>query len=310
MKVFELFSKRRKKELGLVPDVYGYDDLPIPLRIQIVHIWKDVLQIYIHYSHALEGHTIFKWAYEQLIREYGILFLNERHEIREQMEGEYLTALGNFLISSKTMDEALDVTELVFRVIKNSKSGHSFLDPMIDPLLQELNHRFQEHSFGYKFENGHILRIDSQIVHAEVVKPTLQLLSQKEYRGANEEFLRAHEHYRHQRYPECLNECLKSFESTMKVICHKRSWAYNQNDTAKTLIDNCLKNGLIPSHLQSHFAGLRACLESGIPTVRNKMSGHGQGVNQNIVPEYLASYLLHLTATSILLFVEAEKKLP
>jgi hypothetical protein len=41
--------------------------------------------------------------------------------------------------------------------------------------------------------------------------------------GANEEYLKAHEHYRHRRnkecLTECLTECLKAFESTMKIIC-------------------------------------------------------------------------------------------
>jgi hypothetical protein len=107
-----------------------------------------------------------------------------------------------------------------------------------------------------------------------------------------------------------MNECLKAFESVMKAICHKHKWQYNQKDTAKVLIDICLKEGLIPHFLESHFTALRSSLESGAPTVRNKMSGHGHGVQPNTVPAYMAGYLLHLTATSILLMVEAEKQLP
>jgi hypothetical protein len=71
-----------------------------------------------------------------------------------------------------------------------------------------------------------------------------------------------------------------------------------------------IKNVLIPHFLESHFTALRSSLESGVPTVRNKMSGHGQGVQPNAVPAHMAGYLLHLTATSILLMVEAEKQLP
>ena len=48
------------------------------------------------------------------------------------------------------------------------------------------------------------------------------------YAGANDEFLRAHEHYRHKRHKECLNECLKAFESMMKAICKKRRWPYSE----------------------------------------------------------------------------------
>jgi hypothetical protein len=179
-----------------------------------------------------------------------------------------------------------------------------------DDALEELNARFLEHGIGYQYESGGIIRKDSELLHAEVVKPTLLFLNKKEYSGANEEFLKAHEHYRHGRYKECLNECLKAFESTMKTICNIRGWSYNQNDTAKKLIDVCLSNGLFSSFLQSQITSFRSVLESGIPTVRNKLGGHGQGTQQTAVPQYMASYMLHLTATTILLFVEAEEVLP
>ena len=43
MAIFDLFSKRQKKLRGEVPDVYTYDDIQSPLRVQIVHIWTDAL---------------------------------------------------------------------------------------------------------------------------------------------------------------------------------------------------------------------------------------------------------------------------
>ena len=66
----------------------------------------------------------------------------------------------------------------------------------------------------------------------------------------------------------------------------------------------------IPAYLQSQITALKSVLESGIPTVRNKLGRHGQGAQQTTVPDYMASYTLHLTATTILLLVEAEKQLP
>lgn len=44
MSVFEIFSKRQKRERGEVPDVYQYEDIPQPLRVQIVHILRDALE--------------------------------------------------------------------------------------------------------------------------------------------------------------------------------------------------------------------------------------------------------------------------
>lgn len=45
-------------------------------------------------------------------------------------------------------------------------------------------------------------------------------------------------------------------------------------------------------------------LESGVPTVRNRQSGHGHGVQVSDVSPHLARYALHLTAATILLLVE------
>jgi hypothetical protein len=152
------------------------------------------------------------------------------------------------------------------------------------------------------------MRVDSQLIHSEVVRPALQFLSGKDFKGANQEFLSAHEHYRSRKYKECLNDCLKVFESTMKSICAKRGWPHQPNDTAKALLDVLFQQGLIPSFMQSHFTGLRSTLEAGVPTVRNKLGGHGQGSSEVVVPEFVAAYTLHLTATNILLLAQANKE--
>ena len=144
----------------------------------------------------------------------------------------------------------------------------------------------------------------------QYIHDALNFLSDPIYKGANEEFLKAHEHYRKRRYKECLNDCLKAFESCLKTICKKRNWQYDEKrSAAKDLIQIAFDNELIPSFMQSHFSGLKTTLESGLPTVRNRQSGHGQGPTQVIVPEYVAAYALHLTASNILLLAKADEKM-
>jgi hypothetical protein len=77
-----------------------------------------------------------------------------------------------------------------------------------DAAIAELNARFQEHGVGYAFEGGEIIRVDSQLLHAEAVKPALILLGAPEHAGAQAEFLTAHEHYRHGREKEALAKAL------------------------------------------------------------------------------------------------------
>jgi hypothetical protein len=312
MPIFDLFSKRQKILRGEVPDVYIYDEIPKELRVQIIHIWSDAFG---EPSLAMssQGADYIRQAYDAienvLVREFGVFSLSKTSS------RDYRAPLRSLLLSTEEVEEVSDVIELSFQCIDTLVREHNYQMSVKPPLkpdeaIEELNQRFREHGVGYQYESGELVRIDSELIHTEVVKPALRFLSENEYQGANEEYRVAHEHYRHQRYKECLNECLKAFESTMKTICDKRGWGYSPTDTASKLIDVCFNNGLIPSFLQSEFTSLGSSLKAGVPTVRNKMGGHGQGSTPTAVPSYLASYLLHLTATNILLLVEAEKELP
>lgn len=185
---------------------------------------------------------------------------------------------------------------------------HHRIQERADDAIEELNQRFKEHGVGYQFTNGQIIRIDSEFTHTEIVKPALRLLGQKQYAGAQQEFLKAHEHYRKRNAKEALNECLKAFESVMKAICDKRRWNYSKNATAKPLIQVCFDNGLVPSFWQSHYSSLRNLLESSVPTGRNKLSGHGQGTHPEAVPNHLVAYMLNMTASAIVFLAEAEEK--
>ncbi|WP_219702751.1 STM4504/CBY_0614 family protein [Marinomonas lutimaris] len=304
MAIFELFSKRQKKLRGEVPDVYQYENIDQNFRVRVIHIIRDTIG-----CEGLYSNKVYEEIHKILCKEYGVFTL------KEYAESDF-SAVFDYFLNEKNYEICLDIIELAFSVIDGhvrenewdfDNATGTIQKP--DDAISELNLRFKESGIGYQFESGELIRVDSQYVHSEVVKPVLHLLGKnKEYAGANDEFLSAHEHYRHKRYKECLNDCLKSFESLMKAIHEKHAWAYNQNDTAKKLINSCLTNGLVPEYLQNQFSSVRILLESGIPTVRNKEGGHGQGTEITVVPEHLASYTLHLTATNLLFLVNCEEK--
>jgi hypothetical protein len=75
-----------------------------------------------------------------------------------------------------------------------------------------------------------------------------------------------------------------------------------------SLIDTIFKNELIPNELQSIFSALRATLESGGATIRNKMTAHGQGKQKVEVPNWLGSYVLNLSASTICFIIEAHRE--
>jgi hypothetical protein len=154
-----------------------------------------------------------------------------------------------------------------------------------------------------------LIRKDNEFLHREVVLPALRLLHEQDFEGANEEYLAAHEHYRHARYKDCLKHCFKAFESAMKAICAKREWTYNENDAAKSLIDTCLKKVYCRLSWRPTLALSVRRSKVPSPPCGTKLGGHGQGAKLKEVPAFYATFLLHETATTIVFLIEAYKNL-
>lgn len=317
MQILDLFSKRQRKIRGEVPDVLTYETLPHALRVQIVHILTDTLGN--ETEAAPYGAPMVAQAYEYVVdslcREYGVFRLPGERERRDR---HYLSELFNFILSEKSVEKVLDAVELSFGVVDvhsrkwEYKTRHHDSNPNMeaDAGLAELNARFLEHGIGFRYEAGEIIRVDSEVIHAEVVKPALTLLHHPAFAGAEAEFHRAFEHYRHGRMKEALAECLKSLESTIKSIAAKRKWKHERNATVKPLIDLMYEKQVIPQLWSQHFSGLRSMLESGVPTARNRLGGHGQGVEPVTVPEHYVAFALHQTAAAIVFLANAERELP
>ena len=306
MAIFDIYSKRQKKINGDVPDVYIYDLIPTALRTQIVHIWHDTLGDQNQYVSMSTVRDVYTEIVNILRREYGVFSLKGPDEPYDDLK--------SFILNENQADRVLDAIELSFNAINICTRDRTYLgkpnpDKIANEAISELNTRFKEHGIGYEFIDGKIVRIDSQLIHSEVVKPALILLHEKDFTGPQEEFMKAYEHYRKGNAKEALNECLKSFESVMKVICGKRGWQYDPHATARTLIQICFDNSLIPLFWQQQYNSLRSLLESSVPTGRNNLGGHGQGATPISVPDYLVAYMLHMTASAIVFLVEANNKL-
>jgi len=281
--------------------------MPQPLRVQIVHIIRDTIgeDVTVGMYSSRNPYDPYKLIHETLCREYGLFTLGQHS--RETNEECVL----NYLLNSDDVEKSMDVIEISFKyfeeiINKNIYQYKQYFQTRLDPnsAIDELNYRLKDHGLGYQFEEGEIIRVDSTYSHSEIVKPTIHLLNTKEFDGACEEYLKAHEHYRHGRNKECLTECLKAFESTMKIIAGKKGWIYNQTDTSKKLIQICFQNGLVPTFTQNQFTSLQNLLESGIPTIRNKLGGHGQGQIPQKVDDEMTRYALNLTGTNIIFLVE------
>jgi hypothetical protein len=305
----DIFSKRTAP-LKTDPDVLSYDTLPEPLLNQIVHIWITALGRADDCDPYAFRDALSSSAWNSisvgLARELGIPHLAQDRNACDQAV-RFLTA------PATPTKHRLDLIELAAREIDTTVRANWWSDERRvagitqepDDALAELNHRFLEHAIGYQYEDRQLVKLSTTYVHAEIVRPALTVLADKRFAPAQGEFLAAHEAYRHGRYSDCLNEALKAFESTMKIICHENRWPYQQSDTASRLIAHMLDNGIVPAAMQQQFSSLRALLESGTPTVRNKTSGHGAGVAPVAPTEAIARFGLHTAAANITLLAES-----
>jgi len=338
MPIFELYSKRkRKRERAEQPVIYQYDEIPEKFRIQVMHIWKDAIGTDPSGYEGLATVRVWEAIHDFMSRKLGRPALGT--------EGNPRDNCFQFLFEGDT-EQVLDIIQVSFNFIEDhfgwyngrpedieADTGPScpaspyagvvrgygmtedmevYMGPLFPPdrAIEKLNQRFLENDLGYEYRNGRIIRIDSQYTHSEIVLPALQLLSEPEFRPAQDEFLKGHEDYRHGRYEDAINEALKAFESTMKIICENRGWKVVSKKrkkrtvseaTASELIETCFENELIPADLKRHFTSLA----SGLLAIRNAYSAHGDGVETVEVPGYLAQYALNLAASDIVLFIKA-----
>jgi hypothetical protein len=135
---------------------------------------------------------------------------------------------------------------------------------------------------------------ESEVIHSTAMEPALQLLRNPGFATANAGFLTGLEDYRKGDYSDCLTKCGSAFESFMKIVCDKKSWAYKQTDTAATLIKTILPNTTLEGYFEQQLMI--------VATLRNKLSSaHGGGTTVKVVSRQLAQYATNITASAMIL---------
>lgn len=307
MAIFDLYSKRQRRSRGEVSDVYTYDSFSSAFRMQLSYMVRDLLGDMSAYNRHYQPREAYTEIVRILKKEYGLHTLSKIHQ------SDPLSELHNFLLQERDIERCLDAIELCYALGDDMARSPAYVsrtdaDSHVDECLTELNERFKEAGLGYELIDRRIVRIDSQLLHSEVVKPAIGFLNAEEFEGPRDEFLGAYEHYRHGNHEEALVDALKSFESTMKVILTINGKPYGAGDTASKLILACREAELMPAYNEAQLQALVNVLTSGIPTLRNKNAGHGQGETVRTVEPEIVAYGLHLTASAVVMLAGLESK--
>lgn len=308
--IFELFSKRQADlAKSGTSDVYQYDIIPRPLRVQVKQIALDAIGVVGSYSGGYMGASTDNGLWLEIER----IFLREKG-LENLVYGDFAgSRILDFMRECSTSDW-LDFLELIALGIAIMGDDDHYgarqnwdVSTTAEKAIDELNYRLRQAGVGYQVEDSHVVRVDSQYVHAEVVKPAIELLSRGGFEGPRQEFLAAHRHYRAGEHREAVGMAANSLESTFKAIFDKKGWEYNKGARISDLVKVGRANGLWPDYLDASFDQLISTLQSGLPKIRDNDASHGQGAIPKHVPAYVAAYALHLAASKIVFITEAAK---
>lgn len=301
--MYKLFSQRKKEEIKEL-DVFVYDVFSEAFRNQFFHILCDIFddtKQVAYYSYDLNVIDFWKLICEQFSREKGLKYIPEPYSnYYNNME-----ALTHYIDTCNDVD-FLDLMDfVVVNIICSDYIKKAIKAGALENAIIELNYRFKTNSLGYECINGKLIVKTNTVMHNEVIKPALVLLSDKKFSGAEQEYLKAFDCFKKGDNKNAIMEAIKSFESTMKIICKEKKYPFDaKKDTASKLLSILEANSFYPAYLNSHMGGVKATLESGAPTLRNKLAGHGQGDVIVEIPDEIVEYALNLVATNIVFLVK------
>lgn len=310
MAIFDLFSKRQTDMAKSgETDVYQYAKIPPQVRTQVRQIALEGIGLV-----GSRGDMIMTsntdnaiWVHIEKI------FLREKGldgVARGDFSGERVLS---FMQNCSTADW-LDFLELIAKGIEvMGDNDQQYLrqkwsvTTRADAAIDEINYRLRQASVGYQIAEGQLIRVDSEFVHVEVVKPALVLLSGSGFDGPRQEFLSAHQHYRVGEYRQAVGMAANAVESMFKAVFDQKGWPYQKGARISDLVKVARSNRLWPDYLDNSFDQLLATLQSGLPKIRDNDASHGQGAKVKHVSAYIAGYALHLAASKIVFIFESSK---
>ncbi|AMQ06641.1 STM4504/CBY_0614 family protein [Sporosarcina psychrophila] len=302
---FEVYSRRHG--IVITSDIYNYDEIPIEFRNQFINI---ITKVFSHFEYRTITKSSAFWneVADEIKIEMGLLNYTKLSDGLTGLPFDVQCVMSYFLECDDR--QAIDIIDLLIHYHYTYALKHPEYENDCSVAFDKINQKFKHNSLGYEIVTNQLVRIDNQFIHSEVVIRAINLLVDESFTSVSDEFLKAHEHYKQCDYKDAVVNAGKAFESTMKTICSKNGYNYDeQRDTANTLIKHLIDNELIPSYMQNHIQGLKQALENSAHVLRNKNGGHGQGEFVLEVDDSIVRYTLNLCASNIVFLVERYKEM-
>ena len=305
---FESYAERqRRQQRSGQPEIYVYDNAPAQLRHQIKVAFAEGMGTY----NLTDRYGLNDYAPDDTVaydcwKEIDRACRKEVFPYLRYVDDydHFMDRVSAAIDGIDEIEEWIGVVEICCKIMSSLIDQqripvNSTVSDPAEEALAEINRRFDQHKVGYQFENGWIIRKDSELVHAEIIKPALALLTAAEFVKANEDFMTAHMHYRAGKFKDAATAANRAFESMLKAICDLENWTYCSGDRASELVTLANTKGLFTHDFDKGFTAYVAMMKTGLPTVRNNAGGHGEGIAATAVTAAIARYAISLTASNL-----------
>lgn len=309
-------------------DVLRYDSISRKARNQIYQRAIEILRTLpvTSYTQRENREEIFYYAMKNLKQRRGIVGYEELLSVPALKSLEESETKSRMRSVASSTDEAeffilltysdqhnyllcLDLIELLSRWF-NKYYGEKDFSEQMDDMINDV---FRSNGIGYEMIANQIIHKANDVVHSEIVRPSLYFLSDTIYQGANEEMLRAFSEFRNDNYLGAIQNASNAFESTMKIIIEKNGWEVVSrngqaprlnNASANVLIHTISENSGIERFHRAALNGLKESLQA-LSTLRNDHTGHGRGsvIRETYIQH--CEFALHTAATNILYLIKA-----
>lgn len=161
----------------------------------------------------------------------------------------------------------------------------------------EINQAFQDEKCPWLLCDSSFVQIDSQFLEVHVLQRTYELLTAARFDGALQEFVEARNDLAAGDFKGAIHNAGKAFESALKAIDNRH------DGNAKVLIDGLRTTSIYHGFPPALVSGFGDQVLMSLPTIRNRVGGHGQGSTVVEVPKSLGELSIHLAAVFIFFLV-------
>ena len=233
----------------------AFEDLPLILRNRL---WSTVRELSEPYYFSLPDNP--SWVNNSSDLEQAEL-LYDRLLGRMDDDGE--NSLGALIVRGRT-EECLDVLECFCAWVDGAGNR-------LPRAQKAFNRAFQDFNQPWRMSEGQFFQVDNDYLEDEILAQASPLLALAEFKGAHDEFMRARDHLTEGNTRDAIGYAHASVESTFKAAIGSAGKKYG-NDLTQTYANADLLTGLPKGKAQAIQKAL-----SPTATLRNELSGHGQG---------------------------------